>query len=98
MIWARLPSLVALLEVWTMVFQSIRWVDLRKSLSTWRILKNMMLLLLQTDRFLHLQATLLKAVRLHPHRGQQLARSHGWTVSLRKIFFKEIAQRAGREN
>jgi hypothetical protein len=24
-----------------MVFQSIRWVDLRGSLSTWRILKNM---------------------------------------------------------
>jgi hypothetical protein len=44
-----------------------------KSLSTWRTLKNMMLLLLQTDRFLHLQATLLKAVRLHPHRGQQAA-------------------------
>jgi hypothetical protein len=27
---------------------------------------------------------LLKAVRLHPHRGQQLARSQGWTVSLHK--------------
>jgi hypothetical protein len=36
-------------------------------------------LLVQTDRFLHLQPTLLKAVRLHPHRGQQLARSQGWT-------------------
>jgi hypothetical protein len=45
----------------------IRWVDLRRSLSTERILKNMMLLLLQTDRFLHLQATLLKSARLHPH-------------------------------
>jgi hypothetical protein len=45
----------------------IRWVDLRRSLSTWRILKNMMLLLLQTDMFLHLQATLLKSARLHPH-------------------------------
>jgi hypothetical protein len=44
---------VALLEAWTMVFQLIRWVDLRKSRSTWRILKNMMLFLLQTDRFLH---------------------------------------------
>ncbi len=41
----------------------------------------------QTDRFLHLQATLLKAVRLHPHRGQQLARSQGWTVSLHKNLF-----------
>jgi hypothetical protein len=28
-----------------------------------------MMLLLQTDRFLHLQATPLKAVRLHPHWG-----------------------------
>jgi hypothetical protein len=45
----------------------IRWVDLRRSLSTWRILKNMMLLLLQTDRFLHSQATLLKSSRLHPY-------------------------------
>jgi hypothetical protein len=35
----------------------------------------MMVLLIQTDRFLHLQATLLKSVRLHPHRSQQLARS-----------------------
>ncbi len=61
-----------------MVFQLIRWVDLRRSLSTRRILKNMMLLLLQIDRLLHLQATLLKSVRLHPHRGQQLARSQGW--------------------
>jgi hypothetical protein len=68
MIWGKTTKarLVALLEAWTMVFQLIRWVDLRKSLSTWRILKNMMLLL-QTDRFLHLQATPLKAVRLHPH-------------------------------
>jgi hypothetical protein len=74
---ARLPRLVALLEAWTMVFQLTRWVDLRRSLSTWRRLKNMMLLLLQTDKFLHLQATLLKSVRLHPHRGQQLARSQG---------------------
>jgi hypothetical protein len=47
----------------------------------------MMLLLIQTDRFLHLQATLLKSVRLHPHRSQQLARSQGWTVSLHKILF-----------
>jgi hypothetical protein len=31
-----------LLGAWTMVFQLIRWVDLRRSLSTWRILKNMM--------------------------------------------------------
>jgi hypothetical protein len=51
--------LVALLEAWTMVFQLIRWVDLRRSITTWRILKNMMLLLLQIDKFLHLQATLL---------------------------------------
>jgi hypothetical protein len=67
MIWGKTTKarLVALLEAWTMVFQLIRWVDLRRSLSTWRILKNMMLLL-QTDRFLHLQATPLKAVRLHP--------------------------------
>jgi len=42
-------------------------MDLRRRLSTWRVLKNMMLLLLQTDRFLHLQATLLKSVRLHAH-------------------------------
>jgi hypothetical protein len=70
-----------------MVFQLIRWVDLRRSLSTRRILKNMMLLLVQTDRFLHLQATLLKAVRLHPYRGQQLARSQGWTVILHKKLF-----------
>jgi hypothetical protein len=70
-----------------MVFQLIRWVDLRRSLSTRRILKNMMLLLVQTDRFLHLQATLLKAVRLHPYRGQQLAGSQGWTVSLHKNSF-----------
>jgi hypothetical protein len=56
---ARLPRLVALLEAWTRVFQLIRWVDLCRSMSTWRILKNMMLLLLQIDRFLHLQATLL---------------------------------------
>jgi hypothetical protein len=41
---ARLPRLVALLEAWTMVFQLIRWVDLHRSLSTRRILKNMMLL------------------------------------------------------
>jgi hypothetical protein len=47
----------------------------------------MMLLLLQIDRLLHLQATLLKSVRLHPHRGQQLARSQGWTVSLHKNLF-----------
>ncbi len=47
----------------------------------------MMLLLLQTDKFLHLQATLLKSVRLHPHRGQQLARSEAWTVSLHKNLF-----------
>jgi len=46
---------VALLEAGTMVFQLIWWVDLCRSLSTWRILKNMMLLLLQTDRFLNLQ-------------------------------------------
>ncbi len=65
----------------------IRWVDLRRSLSTWRILKNMMLLLVQTDRFLHLQATLLKSARLHPHWGQQLARSQGWMVSLHKNLF-----------
>jgi hypothetical protein len=58
-----------------------------QSLSTWRILKNMMLLLLQTDRFLHLQATLLKSARLHPHWGQQLARSQGWMVSLHKNLF-----------
>jgi hypothetical protein len=53
-IWGKITKarLVALLEAWTMVFQLIRWVDLRRSLSTWRILKNMMLLLLQTDRFL----------------------------------------------
>ncbi len=70
-----------------MVFQLIRWVDLRRSLSTWRILKNMTLLLFQTDRFLHLQATLLKSVRLHPHWGQQLARSEGWMVSLHKNLF-----------
>jgi hypothetical protein len=69
-----------------MVFQLIRWVDLCRSLSTWRILKNMMVLL-QTDRFLHLQATLLKALRLHPHRGKQLARSQGWMVSLHKNLF-----------
>jgi hypothetical protein len=68
MIWGKTTKarLVALLQAWTMVFQLIRWVDLRRSLSTWRILKNMMLLL-QTDRVLHLQATPLKAVRLHPH-------------------------------
>jgi hypothetical protein len=69
-----------------MVFQLIPWVDLRRSLSTCRILKNMMLLL-QTGTFLHLQATLLKAVKLHPHRGQQLARSQGWTVSLHNNLF-----------
>jgi hypothetical protein len=49
---------------------------------TWRAL-----LLLQTDRFLHLQATLLKSARLHPHWGQQLARSEGWMVSLHKKLF-----------
>jgi len=45
MIWGKTTKarLVALLEAWTMVFQLIRWVDLRRSLSTWRILKNMML-------------------------------------------------------
>jgi len=47
----------------------------------------MMLLFLQTDRFLHLQTTLLKSVILHPHRGRQLARSQGWTVSLHKNLF-----------
>ncbi len=87
---------MALLEVWTMVFQLIQWVDLLRSLSTGRISKNMMLLLLQTDRFLHLQTTLLKSVRLHPHRGQQLARSQGWTVSLHKnLFFRNCVE--GRE-
>jgi hypothetical protein len=85
MIWGKTTKarLVALLKAWTMmVFQLIRWVDLRRSLSTWRILKNMILLLLQTDRFLHLQATPLKAVvRLHTHTEcQQLARNQGWTV------------------
>jgi hypothetical protein len=79
-----------------MVFQLIWWVDLCRRLSTWRILKNMMLLLLQTDRFLHLQATLLKAVRLHPRRGQQLATSQGWKVSLHKNLFLRIC-REGRE-
>jgi hypothetical protein len=64
---ARLPRLVVLLEAWTMVYKLTRWVDLRRSLSTGRILKNMMLFLLQKDRFLHLQATLLKSVRLHAH-------------------------------
>jgi hypothetical protein len=41
----------------------IDWVggSAQESLSTRRILKKMMLLLLLTDRFLHLQATLLKA-------------------------------------
>jgi hypothetical protein len=76
-----------------MVFQLIRWVDLRRSLSTWRILKNMMFLLLQTDRFLHLQATLLKSVRPHPHRGQQLTRSQGWTASLhKKLVFRNCRE------
>ncbi len=83
MIWGKTAK-ACVLEVWTMVFQLIQWVDLRRSLSTWRIQKNMMLLLLQIDRLLHLQATLLKSVRLQPHRGQQLARSQGWMVSLRK--------------
>jgi hypothetical protein len=43
----------------------IVWVggSAQESLSTRRILKKMMLLLLQTHRFLHLQATLLKAGR-----------------------------------
>ncbi len=49
--------------------------------------ENMMFLLLQTYRLLNLQATLLKSVRPHPHRGQQLARSQGWTVSLHKNLF-----------
>jgi hypothetical protein len=54
------------------------------------------MILLQTNRFLHLQATLLKAVRLHPHRGQQLARSQGWTVSLhKKLLIKNWVE--GRE-
>jgi hypothetical protein len=47
---ARLPRLVALREAWTRLFQLIRWVDLRRSMSTWRILKNMILFLLQIDR------------------------------------------------
>jgi hypothetical protein len=74
MIWGKIAKACDTLEAWTMVFQLIWWVDLCRSLSTWRILKNMMLLLLQTDRFLHLQATLLNAVGLQPHQGQQLAR------------------------
>jgi hypothetical protein len=34
----------------------IQWVDLHKSLSTQRILENMMFFLIQTNRFLHLHA------------------------------------------
>jgi len=40
---------------------------------------------LQTDRFPHLQAILLKSARLHPHRGQQLGRNQWWTLNLQKL-------------
>jgi hypothetical protein len=46
MIWGKTAKACGTTrEAWTMVFRLIRWVDLSRSLSTWRILKNMMLLL-----------------------------------------------------
>jgi len=60
----------------------------------------MMVLLIQTDRFLHLQATLLKSVRLHPHRSQQLARSQKPGVDGKppqKIVFKKLRGGQGKK-
>jgi hypothetical protein len=83
---ARLPRLVELLEAWTMVFQLIRWVDLSRSLSTWRILKNMMLLLSPNRQVPPFAGNSSQGSKTPPNRGQQLARS------LHKNF------RAGTEN